>query len=62
MTHSLFYFLYMETFSNQYALDIGLSGSYGHKFNHVTLQVLVQFDGVILINGVRGGKNDSIYF
>ena len=38
----------LETFSNQYALDIGLGGSYGHNFKLVKLKWLVQFDGVVL--------------
>lgn len=51
----------VETFSNLYAIQIGLGGSYGHKFKNVTLDELVRFDGVVVRDGVKGGSNGAIY-
>jgi hypothetical protein len=51
----------VETFSNLYAIQIGLGGSYGHKFKNVTLDELVRFDGVVVQDGVKGGSNGAIY-
>jgi hypothetical protein len=51
----------VETFSNLYAIQIGLGGSYGHIFKNVTLGELVRFDGVVVHDGVKGGSNGAIY-
>jgi hypothetical protein len=51
----------VETFSNLYAIHIGLGGSYGHKFKNIVLDELVHFDGVVIRDGVKGGSNGAIY-
>jgi hypothetical protein len=51
----------VETFSNLYALQIKLGGSYGHAFKNVLLDELVRFDGVVVRDGVKGGSNGAIY-
>jgi hypothetical protein len=51
----------VETFSNLYAIHIGLGGSYGHKFKNIVLDELVHFDGVVIGDGVRGGSNGAIH-
>ena len=47
---------------NKYLLGIGISGSYGHKFKLINLEELVDFDGVVLMDGVRYNYNSSVYF
>jgi hypothetical protein len=51
----------VETFSNLYALQIKLGGSYGHAFKNVLLDELVRFDGVVVRDGVKGRSNGAIY-
>jgi hypothetical protein len=51
----------VEVYSQKYALDIGLGGSYGHVFKPLTLDELVRFDGVIVRDGVRGGSNGAVH-
>jgi hypothetical protein len=51
----------VESFSNAYALSIGLGGSYGHTFKLLKVIELIHFDGVIVRDGVRGGSNGALY-
>jgi len=51
----------VEMFSNVYAMSLGLGGSYGHNFRTINLPELVNFDGVVVRDGVRGGSNGAIY-
>jgi hypothetical protein len=51
----------VKTFSNLYAIHIGLGGSYGHKFKKIVLDELVHFDGVVIRDGVKGGSNGAIH-
>jgi len=51
----------VETFSNLYAVNIGLGGSYGHRFKMLGLDELVHFDGVVVCDGVKGGSNGAIH-
>ena len=55
------YYSMVENWSNIYALDIELGGSYGHEFNNVMIKELVNFDGVLVKDGVRGGSNGALY-
>ena len=43
-----------------YAFLIGLGGSYGHRFEPVTFEELIRFDGVVVRDGVRGGSNRAV--
>jgi hypothetical protein len=51
----------VEKFSNLYAIQIGLGGSYGHRFKNIVLNELVRFDGVVIRDGVKGGSNGAIH-
>jgi hypothetical protein len=51
----------VEMFSNLYAIQIGLGGSYGHRFKNIVLDELVRFDGLVIRDGVRGGSNGAIH-
>ena len=55
------YFSDVENLSACYTFDIGLLGSYGHKFKVTTIDELVQFDGVVIRDGVRGGSDVALY-
>ena len=55
------YYSQVETWTNAYALQLGLGGSYGHRFNNVMIQELVNFDGVLVKDGVKGGSDGAIY-
>ena len=55
------YFSHVETFSARYAFDIGLLGSYVHNFKVPTIDKLVNFDGVVICDRVRGGRDGALY-
>ena len=55
------YYAKVEKWSNLYAFQIGLGGSYGHEFKNLTLKEIVQHDGCIIRDGVRGGSSGAIY-
>ena len=57
----LSYYAKVEEWSNLYAFQIGLGGSYGHEFRNVTLKEIVHHDGCIVRDGVRGGSAGAIY-
>jgi hypothetical protein len=44
-----------------YALQMGLSGAYGHEFKPIRLDEVVHFDGVIVQDGVHGGSDGALY-
>ena len=41
--------------------ESGMGGSYGHMWTPTTAKELVQFHGVTVCNGVRGGSNGAIF-
>jgi hypothetical protein len=46
----------VSRFTNIYGASVfGMAGTYGHKFKPVTLEEMVQFDGIVHRHGVRGG-------
>ena len=55
------YYSKLEEWSNLYAYQIGLGGSYGHEFKNLTLKEILQHDGCIVRDGVRGGSSGAIY-
>ena len=55
------YYLEVKKWSNLYALQLGLGGSYGHQFKGILIPELVHFDGIVVRDGVRGGSNGAIY-
>ena len=57
----LSYYAKLEDWSNLYAYQIGLGGSYNHKFKNITVKELLRHDGCIVRDGVRGGSSGAIY-
>ena len=55
------YYSQVESWTNAYALQIGLGGSYGHEFKNVLINELVNFDGILVKDGVKGGSDGAIY-
>ena len=55
------YYSKVEQWSNLYAYQIGLGGSYGHEFKSVSLKEILHHDGCIVQDGVRGGSSGAIY-
>ena len=55
------YYSKVENWSNMYSFQIGLGGTYGHKFKNIKVEELVYHDGCIVRNGVRGGSSGAIY-
>ena len=55
------YYSEVESWSNAYALQLGLGGSYGHNFSNVMIQELVNFDAILVKDGVKGGSDGAIY-
>ena len=55
------YYSKLEEWSNLYACQIGLGGSYGHEFKNVSLKEILHHDGCIVRDGVRGGSSGAIY-
>ena len=48
----LAYYSKLEEWSNLYACQIGLGGSYGHEFKNVTLKEILHHDGCIVRDAV----------
>ena len=57
----LSYYAKVEEWSNLYAYQIGLGGSYGHEFKNVSVKEILHHDGCIVRDGVRGGSSGAIY-
>ena len=55
------YYVKLEEWSNLYAYQIGLGGSYGHEFKNVSLTEILRHDGCVIRDGVRGGSAGAIY-
>ena len=52
----------VKQWSNLYAYQIGLGGSYGDEFSKsVSLKEILHHDGYIVRDGVRGGSSGAIY-
>ena len=51
----------VETFSACYAFDIGLLGSYVENYKVPTIDELVNFDGVVIRDRLRGGSDSALY-
>ena len=51
----------VENFTNQYAAEIGLMGSYGHSFKPVNAEELLRFDMALIKDGARGGCGGATY-
>lgn len=47
--------------SKKYANSIGLDGSYGHEFKSIMVPELVNFDLVLVRDGVHGGSNEMVH-
>ena len=55
------YYYEVDKWSNIYAYQIGLGGSYGHGFKHMKLPEIVCRDGCIVRGGVWRGTIGTIY-
>ena len=55
------YYSKVENWSNMYSFQIGLGGTYGHKFKNIKVEELVHHDGCVVRDGVRGGSSGAIY-
>ena len=55
------FFSKVEEFTNSHAYSIGLGVSYGHKFKPIELHELVNFDRVVVKDGVRGDSFGAMY-
>ena len=51
----------LKLFPARYTFNTGLLGSYDHNFKVPTIAELVKFDGVVIRDGVRGGRNGLLY-
>ena len=51
----------VSKWSNLYALgELELGGGYGHSFTNTNPVECLQWDGVVVMDGVRGGSNGAI--
>ena len=57
----LSYYSDIESWSNIYAYQICIEGSYGHAYKNINIANLVCHDGSIISVGVSGGRNGAIY-
>jgi len=55
------YYSQVEKWSNLYAYQLGLGGSYGHEYKNISVKEIVRHDGCIIRDGVRGGSSGAIY-
>eukprot|EP00957_Ditylum_brightwellii_P107465 8199878-Ditylum_brightwellii.AAC.1 len=51
------YYSKLEEWSALYGYQIGLDGSYGHVFKPDKIKEHVNWDGIVIRDGVRGGSN-----
>ena len=51
----------MESFKNIYKFITGLGGSYGKEWNNADVNDLVQFNGIMVRNGVLDGSKGDLY-
>jgi len=56
------YYSNVMTWSHKYAVDLGLTGSYGHKFQELMIPEIVRFDGVLIRDGVLNGSTDGALY
>lgn len=56
------YYSKVMTWSHKYALELGLTGSYGHKFREIMIPELLRFDGVLIRDGVLNGSTDGALY
>ena len=56
-----YFYSEVEKWSNFYAYQLGLGGSYSKNFYHISIDYLVQWDGIFIRGGVRGGLNGAMY-
>ena len=56
------YYYEVDKWSNIYAYQIGIGGSYVHGFKHMKLPGIVCHDGCIVRGSVQGGTSGTIYF
>ena len=57
----LAYYSNIENWTAKYAATIGMYGSYGHSYQTVSVEELVQFDSCVFMSGVKGKLDGSIY-
>ena len=55
------YYSGVYKWSNLYAYQIGLSGSYGHGFKPMKLPEFFWHDVFILMDGIQGGTSGTLY-
>lgn len=53
------YYSDVAIFTQKYAFELGLGGSYGHEFKQVLVPEMLQFDGILMRDGVLGGSVDG---
>ncbi|KAG7373374.1 hypothetical protein IV203_034098 [Nitzschia inconspicua] len=56
------YYSEVMRWTQSYAHDIGLGGSYGHRFKEVMIPELVHFDGILIRDGLLGGSTDGAIY
>jgi hypothetical protein len=56
------YYSKVMTWTHKYAIDLGLGGSYGHRFKEVMVPELVRYDAVLIRDGLLGGSVDGGLF
>ena len=55
------YYSKIEKWSNLYACQIGLGGSYRYTFNNIKLTYIVHHDFYVVKDGVCSGSGGAIY-
>eukprot|EP00957_Ditylum_brightwellii_P000922 74087-Ditylum_brightwellii.AAC.2 len=55
------YYSKVKKYTNIYAAQLGLGGAYSKKSEHIKMEELVQWNGIILCDGARRGSNGAIY-
>eukprot|EP00957_Ditylum_brightwellii_P103300 7872623-Ditylum_brightwellii.AAC.1 len=55
------YYSKVEEWSDPYGYLIGLGGFYGHVFKPAKIKEHVNWDSIVIRDGIRGGSNGTIY-
>ena len=53
------YYSKVERWSQKYAADNGLMGSYSHKFKPIMMTELIHYDEIMVRDGVHGGADGA---
>ena len=52
-----YFYFEVDKWSNIYASQLGIGGAFSKKFEHIRIDELVRWGGVLICDGARGESN-----